>query len=240
MIVIGLSGRAGAGKDSVANHLVRRYGFVRFSFSDALYREVTLAFNLEDETLLRDRATKEVPSERLMLCKCDDIRFVDMARRLIDADRDAGFLPAEHIPLSPRQILQWWGTEYRRRQDPNYWIKAADNWLIGMHRVFPYPEQLPQHFVNTSVRFENERAWVHSFVGGNVWHIHRDDTAVVHAHESETGLQVLERERELWNNHTLEYLGMGVDQLMRSNAQFVRMEPMKPDVEPEADHVVEG
>jgi hypothetical protein len=232
MIVLGLAGSAGSGKDTVADYLARRYGFVKFSFSDALYREVALAFNLEDESLLRDRATKEVPTDRLMLCKCDDIAFVDLAQRLIVADM---FLPRDERPLSPRQILQWWGTEYRRRLDPNYWIKETDRWLLGLHKVFPYPEQRPQHFVNTSVRFENERAWVHSFVGGNVWHLRRDGNAAVHAHESEAGLQALDGERELWNNHTIDYLEMGVDQLLRTSAQFVRMEPPLPMLEEYAE-----
>lgn len=228
MIILGLAGPAGSGKDTAADYLSRRYGFVKFSFSDALYREVALAFNLEDESLLRDRATKEVPTERLALCMCDDIAFVDLARRLANDDM---LTATDGAPLSPRQILQWWGTEYRRKQDPNYWIKEADRWLKGLHRVFPYPEQMPQHFVNTSVRFENERAWVQSFANGNVWHLHRDGADPVHAHESEAGLRVLDGERELWNNHTIDYLEMGVDQLLRTSAQFVRMEPMKQQTE---------
>ena len=70
MILIGLAGHAGSGKDSVADYLVSRYGFVKSSFSDALYREVAAAFGLPDESLLRDRATKEVPTELLAAKKC--------------------------------------------------------------------------------------------------------------------------------------------------------------------------
>jgi hypothetical protein len=231
MIVLGLAGAAGSGKDSVADYLVRCYGFVKFSFSDALYREVAEAFGLEDESLLRDRATKEVETGRLALGNCKQYEFVVRMAEYSD-DSVATYLASLKVPHSPRQILQWWGTEYRRAQNPNYWVIAADNWLRGLKEVFPYPETRPQLFVNTSIRFENERAWIHSFEGGNVWHIHRDSAAPVAAHESEAPLPVVIVERELWNNYTLEYLHKGVDQLLRSNARFARMEPPQPDVEP--------
>ena len=40
MIVIGLTGRARTGKDTVANHIAEKYGFVRFTFSDMLAEEL--------------------------------------------------------------------------------------------------------------------------------------------------------------------------------------------------------
>lgn len=227
MILLGLAGRAGSGKDSVADYLAARYGFIKFSFSDALYREITTAFGLPDDSLLRDRATKEVETPLLAMENCADDEFVDMVRGM--------FAPEDHTvrtPYSPRQILQWWGTEFRRAQDPDYWVARAVDWLARVHAHPKYPEHIPQLFVNTSVRFENEREWIHQ-LGGNVWHLHRENLALVAGHVSETPLPVLEGEREIWNNHTLEYLHLGVDQLLSSSAKFVRMEPPAPMVEPE-------
>jgi dephospho-CoA kinase len=60
VLIIGLAGKAGTGKDTIADYLVRKYGFVKFAFSDALYQEVQDAFGLEDQDLLRNRDTKEV------------------------------------------------------------------------------------------------------------------------------------------------------------------------------------
>ena len=226
MILLGLAGAAGSGKDAVADYLCQRYGFVKFSFSDALYREVAAAFGLPDDSLLRDRETKEVPSELLALEFCTDDEFVRVVQ----------WFPGEPVaitdPISPRQILQWWGTEYRRAQDPDYWIAQAEQWLVRVHEITRYPEHRPQLFVNTSVRFPNEHAWIKE-LEGNVWHLRRDAAAPVAGHVSEAPLPVLEGEREIFNNHTLDYLYLGVDQLLTSGAEFVRLEPPAPMVDPE-------
>jgi len=225
MILIGLAGKAGSGKSAVADYLVRRYGFIRFSFSDALYREVAAAFGLPDESLLRDRETKEVATPALALENCADGDFVELSLHLDSSNR------CMH-PLSPREVLQLWGTQYRRAQDPDYWIKRAEEWLEAVLMGAPYPELRPQLFVNDSVRFENERDWIKD-PDGNVWHLRRYNAAPVHAHESENELPVRNGEREIFNNHTLEYLHKGVDQLLSSNARFVRMEPPAPMTEPQ-------
>ena len=233
MILLGLAGPAGSGKDTVADYLVERYGFIKFSFSDALYREVAKAFGLESEDLLRDRATKEVPTERLSLVDCLDDEFIGVAVQHVRESRHP-----DPEPLSPRQILQWWGTEFRRAQDSYYWTKRAHDWMCRVRELAPYPESRAQNFVNCSVRFEEERRFITDpleYFGwdGNIWHLHRDTAMPVASHESETPLPVLDGEREIWNNHTLEYLRMGVDQLMSSNIPSIRVGPPEPMLSPE-------
>lgn len=234
MIIIGLAGKAGSGKSAVADYLVRRYGFIRFSFSDALYREVATAFGLPDESLLRDRETKEVETELLSLVGCRDREFADLCAWACSGGWGGSgtYLDEFARRRSPREVLQLWGTQYRRAQDPDYWIKRAEEWLEAVLMAAPYPELRPQLFVNDSVRFENERDWIKD-PDGNVWHLRRYNAAPVHAHESENELPVRNGEREIFNNHTLEYLHKGVDQLLSSNARFVRMEPPAPMTEPQ-------
>lgn len=251
MVNLGLAGHAGCGKDTVANYLAKRYGFIVYSFSDELYREVIAAFGLDralpivgfeddntpvrldSQAFLRDRATKDTPSMCLALANCNDADFIHAARPMVAAAYPDTFSPLDEYPLSPRQVLQWWGTEYRRAQDPDYWIKKADEWLFKVWQGAAYPEQQPQFFVNTSVRFPNERDWIHKFSSGNVWHIFRSSRdGLVHDaaanHTSETPLPVLEGERELHNNDTLDRLYRGVDLLLNTAAKFVKVEPMAP------------
>lgn len=230
MIVIGLAGPAGAGKDSVADILVRTFGFVKFAFSDALYAEVRNAFGLEDESLLRDRATKESASELLALERCNDISFVSTVGNI--------FGPSAIDPtaaLTPRQVLEWWGTEYRRAQNPHYWLERAEDFIFGLQKIYQYPEHAPQYFVECGTRFENEREWIKTGAfderfGGNIWHVHRGEGVIASAHASAVPLPILPGERQLWNNDSLERLERGVELLMTTPAEWVKVEPMEePD-----------
>lgn len=227
MIVLGLAGQAGVGKDTVAEYLRDNYGFIMFAFSDNLYREVQEAFGLPDQDLLRNRDTKELPSDRLTLQQCSNSEFVTVARKMLVEFNPDSFNNLDAIPMSPRQVMQWWGSEYRRALDSDYWVKQSHEFVRAMQNAAPYPEQRPQYFVNTTVRFKNERDWIHA-AGGNVWHIRREGVASVNAHVSETSLEVLEGERELFNNDTIERLYGGIDLMLRTGAQFVRVEPMAP------------
>jgi len=238
MILLGLAGQAGSGKDTVADYLVKHYGFVKFSFSDALYREVAEAFRLEDESLLRDRETKDTRTDLLRLDFCSNEDFVDLAIDLamaaLDEPIDLGPLILKRA-LSPRQILQWWGAEYRRAQDPDYWIYKTGEWMDEVCNAPFYSEHVPQFFVNTSVRFSNEQEWIRGH-GSSVWHLHRDTARPVHTHESENPLPVLEGEREIWNNAGIEQLYAGVDLLLSSNVGFVRCEPMETPALPNGQY----
>jgi hypothetical protein len=219
MIILGLAGPAGSGKGTVSAYLAKRYGFIEFAFSDGVYREVAAAFGV-DESFLRARATKETPTQLLAAENCNEEPFVNVLARHVDHGDSA---------VSPRQILQLWGTNYRRSQDPDYWVKNAEAWIERLQAVYPYPEIAPQHFVEGGTRFENEREWIHNCFG-NVWHLRRDGVVTVNAHVSETPLPVLDGERELWNNSTIERLHAGVDLLMSTTARFVKVEPMQqPD-----------
>lgn len=252
MIVLGLSGYAGTGKDTVADYLAANYGFVKFSFSDCLYREVADAFGLPNEDLLRDRATKDTPQEALSLDKCADEDFVEMASAPGYLPRTVEFLSDFNQPLSPRWVLQEWGTAYRRAQDPHYWTARAEEWMLGLRAKYPYAEVRPQLFVNCSVRFANERAFIYDWEpgpgltgtprwDGSVWHIHRAGVGPVNGHESETPLEVLSTERELFNDGTVEQLHQAIDLLLRTNARFVRVEPLPPPgVQPDPEITIPG
>lgn len=105
MQVVGLSGKIGTGKTQVANLLVSSFpvGYaLRVAFGDLLKQEVAEVFGFDKRLCYDQRAKNEFIVPTLGFPAC----------------------PATSMVL--RELLQWYGTEYRRKQDPRYWVKAMD------------------------------------------------------------------------------------------------------------------
>jgi hypothetical protein len=164
--IIGLTGLRGSGKDTVAG-LLGSAGYKRIAFADALYEEVSEAFGVPIE-VLQNRATKETPLFALALSRCKDKVFV--ANRFAYPDRATDRAPFEQfmaglaedevrlrLPRSPREILQYWGTEYRRLGiSDDYWRE------IIARRINDFPHE---RLVITDVRFPDEAKLVSSAGG---------------------------------------------------------------------------
>lgn len=179
--IIGLTGPKGCGKDTVAALLRTHAGFYSLAFADALREEVCDAWRFEPVYLIRPE-TKEHPLSDLALRKCQSDRFV--GRMVIWASSTGKTLDLD-APRSPRQIMQWWGTEYRRAQDPDYWTVMLERrieslLLSGQTRL-----------VVTDVRFDNEAATVRAEpFGAKIWAITRPGCSVpAGSHVSETSGQ---------------------------------------------------
>lgn len=63
-MLIGLCGPAGCGKNSVADHLQARYGWIQFGFADPVYAAVSTITGIPVDQL-RERSTKEQKIEWL-------------------------------------------------------------------------------------------------------------------------------------------------------------------------------
>ncbi len=165
--IIALAGLAGSGKDTAADMLVLHAGFIKLAFADALRTEVAAAFGMGGERgLFEDRQAKETPTRRLALDRCWSAGFVKAVVTAAGAPAGGEWMGA---PRSPRQIMQWWGTEYRRAQQEDYWCKRMglriDGMLLLGHR----------RIVITDCRFENEAAVVRR-LGGVLWQMVRPGT----------------------------------------------------------------
>jgi dephospho-CoA kinase len=57
--IILLAGKAGSGKDTVANHLVKKYSFKRFAFADTLKEYVSKKYNIPLELLFTQEGKKQ-------------------------------------------------------------------------------------------------------------------------------------------------------------------------------------
>lgn len=120
MKVIGIAGKMGTGKTTLATDLQRILpgSWYKTAFADLLKREVSEKFDL----------------------KLWDCYHAKRKRVLIPG---RGFMEI-------RSVLQWWGTEIRRNEDPGYWTNAMEKeishaWATDMDGV-----------VVDDVRFENE------------------------------------------------------------------------------------
>jgi len=197
--IIGLSGPAGCGKDTVARILRTHVGFSTLAFADALREEVCHAYGIEPLYFIR-RETKEVPMQALALRQCRDQGFV--GRMALVAMSRAELLDLD-APRSPRQIMQWWGTEYRRAQDTDYWLSMLERRMQAMLQT---GDQC--RLVVTDCRFANEVERIRSdMYGGVLWQVTRPGCRVRDSeHVSEVTGERFEPERVIDNSADIRHL----------------------------------
>ena len=138
-MIIGICGFIGSGKDTVADYLVNFHEFRRESFANTLKDAVAAVFGW-DRTLLEGR-TKEAREWR---------EQVDpwWAERLA--------MPT----LTPRWVLQYWGTEVCRRSfHDDIWIASLENKL----------RTSKDNVVISDCRFPNEIQSIRDAGGKIVW-----------------------------------------------------------------------
>jgi len=143
-MIIGFVGFIGSGKDTAADYLVNFHEFRRDSFANTLKDAVSAVFGW-DRVLLEGR-TKEAREWR---------EHVDewWAKRL-------------NMPhLTPRWILQYWGTEVCRQGfHDDVWIASLENKM----------RKTKDNIVISDVRFPNEIKAIHN-AGGIVIRIKRGE-----------------------------------------------------------------
>lgn len=141
MLIVGLNGAAGAGKDTFAGFLVENEGYRRFSFADAV-REAALSINPVLETVWEADLERENPK----------IRYY----RLDEAVEQYGWDKAKRELPEVRRLLQVIGTEMGRQ------ILGINCWVdIVRDQIFSQS----QDAVITDLRFPNEAEFVHDYNG---------------------------------------------------------------------------
>jgi hypothetical protein len=196
MKIIALHGKAGAGKDTFADRLVDRHGFVKRGFADPLYEEVAEAFRV-GVGWLRDRDVKERDQDLLRLVRCHDEGFTAWAK-----SRDFDLM----VTRSPRWILQQWGTGYRRGQSDTYWLERMGDFVAQL--------TVPARVVIPDCRFLNEGQWVLRNLG-QIVKIVRPGVAAVTSHVSEIPLPEDMIARTVHNTGSISYLHAVADSAIR-------------------------
>lgn len=207
MIVVGLTGLMRAGKDSVADILVRDHGFVKMSFAAPLKRMVR---NLNPIVGFDDgRCCSDCPPEDPWPVYLQD---------LYDAGMDDEDIKASEYGHEVRRLWQRFGTDVMRAEQDDYWIqKAKDDLMKSGH----------ERVVFTDCRFPNEADMIYSLrsyvvgqtyegadhVQASVWQIVRPGVERQEgAHASELNVGRMAEEITIHNDGSLEDLAEPVKQ----------------------------
>ncbi len=197
IMIIGISGLANAGKDTVADLLTTQMDFVKVSLADPMKRFCAEVFGWDRDRLWGPSAMRNAIDERLPRGPADKYR---------------GYLTARHA-------LQTLGTEWGRGCYENVWInyglRMAKEILDG-DKYDPEIGAMPGFFENVpaagvvipDIRFQNELAAVRK-AGGEVWRIVRNGAGLqgeAAQHASENDIQEGDCDRIILNNGTIRDL----------------------------------
>ena len=211
-MIIGVCGLIGSGKDTIADYLVNIHQFRRDSFAASLKDAVAAVFGWDRDMLEgRSRSSREW-------------------REKVDSWW-AARLNMPH--LTPRWVLQYWGTEVLRRGfHEDIWVASLENKL----------RRSSDDVVISDCRFPNEVAALRRS-GGYVIRVHRGNTpewwgtAVVNpelmpqvypeVHASEWAWAATDFDRVIPNHGTLDELYAQINDLVRDlqDARPDRREP---------------
>lgn len=200
-MILGLSGLAGSGKDTLANYLKVTHGFRPIAFADPIKQFCHTILQFSTEHLYGDSAYRNEESVRYTEKATWDhinvqlhtlggewvaevaggpnrgmfLSLVDVIEKFAEARK----------PLSAREALQVIGTEWGRAHDSEMWVKYAVRRAQRAHKA-----------VITDIRFINELEAVQQ-APGTVIRVLRDAprSAAFNKHLSETELNAIPLEK---------------------------------------------
>jgi hypothetical protein len=181
-MIVGIAGFIGSGKDTIADYLITFKGFKRMSYAGPLKDAVSAIFNWDRELL--EGTTKYSREWR-------DTVDTWWAERL-------------NIPnLTPRYVLQQWGTEVGRRAfHDDIWIASVENQL----------RTIKDNIVISDCRFPNELKSIKN-AGGITIRVIRGPNPIWYdaATQYNRGNSHAKTILEEYNVHASEYSSVGLN-----------------------------
>ena len=143
-MIIGICGLIGSGKGTVADMLEQEHGFIKISFADSLKDAVSAVFGWPRNLLEGDTAESRNWREQ----------------------KDNWWANRLNLPnLTPRWVLQYWGTEVLRKGfNDDIWVASIENRL----------RDTSQNYVIPDTRFPNEIEMIKRN-HGKVWCVKRGE-----------------------------------------------------------------
>lgn len=154
-MLIGISGAAGAGKDEFAK-VAAEFGFVRRAFADPLKEEVAEFLDKHEVCWEHRHLYGDVKDKEATLRMAYDIR--PRSKEFMWFLTDVCDYRDGYLYFTARKLLQYWGTEYRRAENPNYWVDrtlsslAADGQYVITDMRFPNEMEALQQKQGITVR----------------------------------------------------------------------------------------
>jgi hypothetical protein len=165
--IIAICGKAGSGKDTIANYLINNHNFKKESFAASLKDAVSAVFDWNRHLLEGDTTASREWRESINQWWADRL----------------------NIPhLTPRWVLQNWGTEVLRTGFHD------DLWIASLEHRLSFSNQISNNIVISDCRFPNEFAMIKK-LNGIVIKVERDNVLSVSDHVSE----------HAWNDFNFDY-----------------------------------
>lgn len=234
VMLLGLTGPARSGKDTVADILVASHKFEKYSLASPIKGFFDKLFNWDEQH--RDGALKEIVCrancEINVLRACLEAFFPTEKYDELLIKFNSVFDPYKtfngNYDISPRVAYQLFGTEFGRSISNTIWLDLAKLKLSSLDNPFPdptYPYKI-KGLVVPDIRFQNEADWILSS-GGTLIHIERDNVVQVAKHSSESGIPVTDGDIVLHNSGDISQLATAVSQLFMTPTQLDLLQETK-------------
>lgn len=146
MILIGISGKKGSGKDLLASYL-KKYGFINLPFASELKEAVRRDFNLSLEQT--DGKLKEADTE-----------FVKEKHWI----NNGSVIELRAFNWTPREMMIAYG-QFFRQFDPMYWVKKTFDKIYQIKAFEHYENNEMFRVCISDVRFRNEANYIKEKAG---------------------------------------------------------------------------